>query len=294
MTERRYILTLSCRDVRGIVAGVSGFITEMDGFIIESAQFGDASTGRFFLRMEFATGTATPDDAHLRQRFTDRIASRYGMEWALHDKQQKPRAVLLVSQHGHCLNDLLHRMANGTLPIEVPAVISNHEKMRPLVEWYGIPYHYLPIDPAMPAGTAGLKHAQEESILALLRQYEADVVVLARYMQILSTKMCELLNGRAINIHHSFLPSFKGARPYEQAYHRGVKLIGATAHYVTEDLDEGPIIDQEVARVDHSADISTLTETGNDIESQVLARALKWHCEHRVMLNGPNKTVIFK
>jgi formyltetrahydrofolate deformylase len=293
MTDQRYILTLSCIDVRGIVAAVSGFITEMDGFIIESAQFGDASTEHFFLRMEFASGANTPELTTLRANFASRIGAKYGMEWQIADKQKKARAVILVSQHGHCLNDLLHRVANDTLAVEVPAVISNHETMRGLVEWYGIPYHYLPIDTKRPAQNAKLKHAQEEEILHLLEAYQADVVVLARYMQILSTEMCERLSGSAINIHHSFLPSFKGARPYEQAYNRGVKIIGATAHYVTEDLDEGPIIDQEVERVDHSYSIDALTAAGKDIECQVLARALKWHCEHRVMLNG-RKTVVFR
>ena len=293
MSEQRYILTLSCADVRGIVAAVSGFITATDGFIIESAQFGDATTERFFLRMEFAAGPAMPPLEGMRQRFLDEIATRYHMEWELHDKARKPRALILVSQHGHCLNDLLHRVANHSLPLEIPAVLSNHEKMRGLVEWYGIPYHYLPIDSAKPAQTLGLKHAQEEAILHLAQEYRADVVVLARYMQILSPKLSEHLSGKAINIHHSFLPSFKGARPYEQAYHRGVKLIGATAHYVTDDLDEGPIIDQEVERVDHNQDIEALTAIGNDIESTVLARALKWHCEHRVMMNG-RKTVVFR
>ncbi len=293
MTETRYILTLSCRDVRGIVAAVSGFVTQAEGFIIESAQFGDASTERFFLRMEFAAGAATPVEDALRAQFETEIARPFAMQWALHLKSRKARAVILVSGHGHCLNDLLHRMSSGSLPIEVPAVISNRESMRSLVEWYGIPYHYLPVEGTGPSATPGFKHAQEAELYRLIRHYEADVTVLARYMQILSEHLCGLLAGQAINIHHSFLPSFKGARPYQQAFDRGVKLIGATAHYVTQDLDEGPIIDQEIERVDHNFDVETLTAVGRDIESQTLARALRWHAEHRVMMNGP-KTVVFR
>lgn len=293
MTDTRYILTLSCHDVRGIVAAVSGFVTQAEGFIIESAQFGDASTGRFFLRMEFASGPATLPIDRLRDEFARSIAAPFGMEWELHEKARKARVVILVSGHGHCLNDLLHRMSNGTLPIEVPAVISNRETMRSLVEWYGIPYHYLPVEGTGPAATPGFKHAQEEALHRLLQSYQADVVVLARYMQILSEHLCGLLSGRAINIHHSFLPSFKGASPYRQAFDRGVKLIGATAHYVTQELDEGPIIDQEIERVDHNYDVEALTAAGKDIECQTLARALRWHAEHRVMMNA-HKTVVFR
>ncbi len=293
MIDIRYILTLSCRDVRGIVAAVSGFVTQADGFIIESAQFGDASTDRFFLRMEFAAGPATLPLESLRAQFAERIGAPFSMEWELHAKARKARVVILVSGHGHCLNDLLHRMSSGTLPIEVPAVISNRESLRSLVEWHGIPFHYLPVEGSPAATVPGFKHAQEQEVHRLIAQYDADLVVLARYMQILSSHLCGLLAGHAMNIHHSFLPSFKGARPYQQAFDRGVKLIGATAHYVTEDLDEGPIIDQEIQRVDHSYDVETLTAAGKDIECQVLARAVLWHATHRVMRNGL-KTVVFR
>jgi formyltetrahydrofolate deformylase len=214
------------------------------------------------------------------------IAADFEMSWAMHDGSRKPKLAILVSKFGHCLNDLLHRYKSGTLPIEVPLVISNHADMRALVEWHGIEYYHLPVD-------AGNKPAQEAQILDLLARHDIELVVLARYMQVLSDELCRKLAGRAINIHHSFLPSFKGAKPYYQAHDRGVKLIGATAHYVTADLDEGPIIEQDVARVDHSKTVEDLTAMGRDTESQVLARAVKWHSEHRVLLNG-HKTVIFK
>ena len=284
--EPRYILTLSCRDVRGIVAAVSGFLTEHYGFIIESAQFGDASTGRFFLRIEFAAGEQTPSFDNLKKKFHDAVASKFGMEWALHDKSVRPRVVVMVSKFGHCLNDLMHRYQTGTLGADIPAVISNHQDMREMVEWYKIPYYYLPIEDAD-------KAAQEAQVLEVIKRHQADVVVLARYMQILSPELSAALAGKAINIHHSFLPSFKGAKPYHQAFDLGVKIIGATAHYVTVDLDEGPIIEQEVSRVEHHFTPEDLVSLGRDIECVVLARALKYHLEHRVLING-NKTVIFK
>ena len=281
-----YILTLSCHDVRGIVASVSDFLARHGGFIIESAQFGDASTGRFFMRTEFTLEDAALSRAQLGERFAQEIAERFGMQWQLYDKAAKARVLILVSQHGHCLNDLLHRAESGTLPIDIVGVASNHEQFKERVEWHGIGFHYLPI-------TQGDKAAQEASLEALIERTQADVVVLARYMQILSPALCAKLAGRAINIHHSFLPSFKGARPYHQAFDRGVKIIGATAHYVTSDLDEGPIIEQEIARVDHATAPEELVALGRDIECVVLARALKYHTEHRVLLNGI-KTVIFK
>lgn len=284
-TTTRYILTLSCRDVRGIVAAVTGFLAAEDGFIIESTQFGDPSTGRFFMRVHFAAGAQTTGQEELEHRFAAKVGTPFTMDWQLHDAGRKARVAILVSKHMHCLNDLMHRYRTGTLPIDIPAVISNHEDARSMVEWHGIPFHYFPMQ--------GDKVAQEASIYEVIEREKVDTVVLARYMQILSPELSARLMGRCINIHHSFLPSFKGARPYHQAYERGVKLIGATAHYVTDDLDEGPIIEQEVTRVDHSYDPDMLTAVGRDSEALVLARALKYHIEHRVLLNG-HKTVVFR
>lgn len=286
MSEERYILTLSCDDSHGIVSAVSTFLFERDGFVVESTQFGDPGTRRFFLRMEFTTSDKTPDKDALRDEFEEKIGTPYKMDWQLRDASRKQRVVVMVSKQGHCLNDLMHRYRTGTLPIEVVGVISNHDDMRKIVEWHDIPYHHLPV-------SKETKLEQETDVWKLIQQYEADVVVLARYMQILSPGLSAKLAGKAINIHHSFLPSFKGAKPYHQAYERGVKLIGATAHYVTDDLDEGPIVEQEVARVDHNQGPDELVAIGRDIESVVLARALRYHVEHRVLLNG-NKTVVFK
>jgi len=282
--QRRFILTLSCRDVRGIVAAVTGFLAEHYGFIIESAQFGDASTGQFFLRIEFALETDAVSENDLKKMFDAQVARRFAMRWHIADKQAKSRVMILVSKLGHCLNDLLYRRATDQLAIEVPAIVSNHKDLKHVADWHGLPFHHLP---------AENKAKQEAQILALVEEHKVDVVVLARYMQILSPELCQTLQGRAINIHHSFLPSFKGARPYTQAFDRGVKLIGATAHYVTTDLDEGPIIEQEVARVDHTHQPDDLAAIGRDTECHVLARALKYHIEHRVLLNGA-KTVVFK
>lgn len=286
MTQRRYILTLSCHDKPGIVAAVSGFLFENQGFIIESTQFGDPSTERFFLRMDFSCGEKTPDKVALRKAFAEQVAKRFDMDWKMRDRNRKQRVIIMVSQFGHCLNDLMHRYRAGTLPIEIPAVISNHNDMRAMVEWHGIPYYHLPV-------TKDTKPQQEREVWRLMEEHEADLVVLARYMQILSPDLSQKLAGWAINIHHSFLPSFKGAKPYHQAYERGVKLIGATAHYVTDDLDEGPIIEQEVARVDHAHSPEAMVAIGRDIECVVLARAITYHIEHRVLLNG-TKTVVFK
>ncbi len=286
MTNQRYILTLSCYDVKGIVAAVAGFLSEHDGFILESTQYGDPDTGRFFMRVDFSAGPKTPDEKTLRRVFGETIGTPFAMHWQLHDTLRKQRVVILVSKEGHCLNDLMHRYHTGTLPVEIPAVISNHETMRSIVEWHGIAYHHLPVTPER-------KPEQEDRIWELIQSLAADVVVLARYMQILSSELCRKLEGRAINIHHSFLPSFKGARPYHQAYERGVKLIGATAHYVTDDLDEGPIIEQETARVTHADSPESLVAIGRDTECLVLARAVRYHIEHRVVMNG-NKTVVFR
>lgn len=283
--HERYILTLSCVDTRGIVAAVTTFLTKQCGFIIESAQFGDESTGHFFMRVEFSLQGGAPTAGMLRSLFAEQVAVPFDMTWEIHDKNKKARVLVLVSKHGHCLHDVLYRTSTGQLPIEIPAIVSNHPDMAAIAEWHKVPYHAFAVDENKPQ--------QEAKIMALVEQLKIDVVVLARYMQILSPELSEKLAGRAINIHHSFLPSFKGARPYHQAYDRGVKIIGATAHYVTDDLDEGPIIEQEVARVDHTHTPENLAAIGRDIECQVLARALRYHIEHRVILNG-KKTVVFR
>ncbi|MFO1242307.1 MAG: formyltetrahydrofolate deformylase [Rickettsiales bacterium] len=285
MQERAYILTLSCKDVRGIVAAVSGFIAGIDGFISESTQFGDPATETFFLRMHFACGPTTPEFESLKALFAEKVGMPFNMRWDLYDTSAKPKVLIMVSKFGHCLNDILHRYRSGQLQIEIPAVISNHPDMQRLVAWHDIPYFYFPME-------QDRKADQEARVWDVVEKYNIDLVVLARYMQVLSDDLCRKLEGRAINIHHSFLPSFKGAKPYHQAHARGVKLIGATAHYVTAALDEGPIIDQEVARVNHTHSPEDLVAIGEDIESRVLARAVKYHCEHRVLLNG-TKTVVF-
>jgi formyltetrahydrofolate deformylase len=289
MNHPEYILTLSCHDQRGIVHRVSGFLAEHGCNIIDSAQFGDAETQRFFMRVHFAREDAAFSDAVLRQDFA-KVAESMGMEWALHDAHARPRVMLMVSKIGHCLNDLLFRYKSGLLPVEIPAIVSNHMDFYQLAASYNIPFHHLPLATGAPDEA---KLAQEARIAELMETHKVDLVVLARYMQILSPSMCERLKGKAINIHHSFLPSFKGAKPYAQAHKRGVKLIGATAHFVTGDLDEGPIIEQDVERVDHAMDSDALTAIGRDVECVVLARAVKWFVEHRILLNG-DRTVIFK
>jgi formyltetrahydrofolate deformylase len=289
MNHPEYILTLSCHDQRGIVHRVSGFLAEHGCNIIDSAQFGDAETQRFFMRVHFAREDAAFSDAVLREDFA-KVADAMGMEWALHDAHAKPRVMLMVSKIGHCLNDLLFRYKSGLLPVEIPAIVSNHMDFYQLAASYNIPFHHLPLATGAPEQA---KLAQEARIAELMDTHKVDLVVLARYMQILSPSMCERLKGKAINIHHSFLPSFKGAKPYAQAHKRGVKLIGATAHFVTGDLDEGPIIEQDVERVDHAMGSDALTAIGRDVECVVLARAVKWFVEHRILLNG-DRTVIFK
>jgi formyltetrahydrofolate deformylase len=281
MTE--YVLTLSCPDRPGIVAAVSGVLAERDCNIVESQQFGDRGTGRFFMRTQFDAPDGLGDA--LTEAFTV-LGPEFALDWHLHDRAVRSRVLILVSKYGHCLNDLLYRHRSGLLGIDVVGVASNHPDMRPLTQSYGIDYHHLPV-------SGHDRAAQEAEILALVEHYQADLVVLARYMQILSDDLCGKLPGRIINIHHSFLPSFKGAKPYHQAHERGVKLIGATAHYVTAHLDEGPIIEQEVARVDHTHGPDELMAVGRDMECLALARAVRWHAEHRVLINA-DRTVVLR
>jgi formyltetrahydrofolate deformylase len=278
-----YILTLSFPDKSGIVHAVSGLLLEHGANIEEAAQFNDVQTGLFFMRVQFATQEAIQGDI---QAAITLLASSWHMTFDLHPAAQKMPIVIMVSQQGHCLNDLLFRWKSGLLPVDIKAIISNHRDFYQLAANYNVPFHHIKV-------TADTKAAAEAKQLEIIQSEGAELVILARYMQVLSNDMCKALNGRAINIHHSFLPSFKGAKPYFQAHDRGVKLIGATAHYVTADLDEGPIIEQDVARVDHSLTVDDLTAQGRDTESQVLARAVKWHSEHRVLISG-HKTVIFK
>ncbi|MDE2605007.1 MAG: formyltetrahydrofolate deformylase [Burkholderiales bacterium] len=278
-----YIFTLSCPDRPGIVHAVSGFLLERGGNIEEAAQYNDHDTGLFFMRVRFACGQLTQDD--LRQQLK-MFAEGFQMDWRLHAGAQPMKTVIFVSKEGHCLNDLLFRWKSGLLPLDIRAIVSNHREFYQLAASYNVPFHHIPV-------TAATKPQAEARQVEVIEAEGAELVILARYMQVLSDDLCRKLSGRAINIHHSFLPSFKGAKPYYQAHDRGVKLIGATAHYVTADLDEGPIIEQDVARVDHSYSVEDLTATGRDTESMVLARAVKWHSEHRVLLNG-HKTVIFK
>ena len=289
ITQPEYILTLSCLDQRGIVYRVSGFLASHGCNILDSAQFGDPESKLFFMRVHFVKEEPSCTDADLRTAFTS-LCSEMGMDGQLHDAQRKPRVMLMVSKIGHCLNDLLFRYRSGLLAAEIPAIVSNHMDFYQLAASYNIPFHHLPlVADASPEARA----AQEARVLELMQVHEVDLVVLARYMQVLSPRLCEAVRGKAINIHHSFLPSFKGARPYAQAYLRGVKLIGATAHFVTSDLDEGPIIEQDVMRVDHAMDAAHLAAIGRDVESVVLARAVKWFTEHRILQNG-DKTVVFK
>ncbi|GAA3470298.1 formyltetrahydrofolate deformylase [Nonomuraea roseola] len=276
-----YVLTLSCPDRPGVVAAVSGLLAARGCNITESQQFGDQAAKRFFMRVQFTA--ALPQD-ELSSAFAG-LVPEFGMDFKLRDLSVKPKVLILVSKFGHCLNDLLYRVRSGLLDIEIVAVASNHPDLRPLTQSYGIDYHHLPV-------TRETRPRQEAEILALVEHYQVELVVLARYMQVLSEDLCEKLSGRAINIHHSFLPSFKGAKPYHQAHDRGVKLIGATAHYVTSDLDEGPIIEQEVARVDHSHSPTDLVAIGRDVECVALARAVRWHAEQRVLLDG-HKTIVF-
>lgn len=277
----KYILKLACDDTKGIVAKVSGFLFDMGGFIIQSAQFGDSSTGKFFMRTEFS---CDKNISEIETSFKV-TASNFGMEYSFTDTNIPAKTLIAVTKENHCLLNLIQKNRIGALDTEIVGVISNREDLRSTVEQEGLDFHFLPIE--------NDKKSQEQKILELFSEKQADLLVLARYMQVLSDETCKILEGKAINIHHSFLPGFKGAKPYHQAYDRGVKIIGATAHYVTNELDEGPIIEQEVIRVDHSFSPEDLKIAGQDIESRVLYNAVKWHLEQRIILNG-NKTVIFK
>ena len=285
-TPTTYVLTLTCPDRAGIVHAVSGLLVEHAGNIVESQQFDDLAEDRFFMRVTFQVDAGAEDDlASLREAFAP-VAERWGMTWELWDASAPYRTLILVSKFSHCLNDLLFRWSSGSLQVDVVGVVSNHRDCEALATSYGVPFHHVPVTPET-------KPDAEKQMLALVDDLDVDLVVLARYMQVLSDETCRALEGRAINIHHSFLPSFKGARPYHQAFDRGVKLVGATAHYVTADLDEGPIIEQDVMRVDHAYDAAELAAAGRDVESQVLSRAVRWHAETRVLRNG-HKTVVFR
>jgi formyltetrahydrofolate deformylase len=277
--SKKFILTLSCPDRQGIVAAVSGFLAQNNCNILESAQYDDEASNKFFMRVVFA------GEQNLSNKFAD-IAKDFTMDWQLYDAAITPKIIVMASKASHCLNHILHRARVGTLNAEVCAVISNHTDLKEMADWHKIPFHHLPI-------SAINRAEQEAEALKLFEKYDAELLVLARYMQILSPELSRKLHGKAINIHHSFLPSFKGARPYEQAFERGVKIIGATAHYVTNDLDEGPIIEQGITHVDHTYTAKKLQEAGSDVENMVLSKAVQNHLERRVLING-NKTIVFK
>ena len=280
-----FVLTLQCPDRPGIVYAVSGFLVEQAATIVQSQQYGDPETGRWFMRVHFELLGPPTTVEELRARFVP-VAAAYDMTWEMWDVHAPYKTLIMVSRFGHCLNDLLFRWQTGALQIDIPAIVSNHRDFERLATTYDIPFHHIPVSPETKADA-------EKQLLSLVDELGIHLVVLARYMQVLSDDTCRALEGRAINIHHSFLPSFKGARPYHQAHARGVKLIGATAHYVTADLDEGPIIEQDVARVDHSYTAEQLVSAGRDVECAVLSRAVHWHSQTRVMLNG-SKTVVFR
>jgi formyltetrahydrofolate deformylase len=289
--RREFVLTLACPDRPGIVYAVASFLVQHGCNILQSEQFDDDAgdySGTFFMRVQFSALDPIQTLDRLRNGFTS-VAESFSMRWHLVDAAERYRVLILVSRFGHCLNDLLFRHRIGALEVDIPAVVSNHTEFADLVESHGIPFIHLPVK----AGDPGSKAANEQRLLDLLEKEQIDLVVLARYMQVLSPQLCEALAGRAINIHHSFLPSFKGARPYHQAHQRGVKIIGATAHYVTSDLDEGPIIEQDVERVNHTTTAEQMAAVGRDVECQVLARAVAWHTQNRVMING-TRTVVFR
>ncbi|MFC4464322.1 formyltetrahydrofolate deformylase [Streptomyces xiangluensis] len=283
MPADHYILTLSCADKQGIVHAVSSYLFMTGCNIEDSQQFGDHDTGLFFMRVAFSAEAPLTVEK-LRASFAA-VGDSFLMDWQIHRAKERMRTVVVVSKFGHCLNDLLFRSQTGALPVEIAAVVSNHPDFRELVGTYGIPFHHIPV-------TKDTKTLAEQQLLDLVEAEQVELVVLARYMQVLSDNLCKQLSGRIINIHHSFLPSFKGAKPYHQAHARGVKLIGATAHYVTADLDEGPIIEQEVRRVSHAVTPEQLVAVGRDVECQALARAVQWHSTRRVLQNG-HRTVVF-
>lgn len=280
----QFLLRFTCKDTFGIIASVTTFLSDHQAFIRELSEFGDPTTGRFFLRCLFEFPKGSPNISALESDFKP-IAERFHADWKFIESSYKPKVLILVSKLSHCLNDLLYRWHTKRLPVDIQGVISNHNDLEKMVQGYGLSFVHYPVK-------TDNKVQQEEKILSFVQEKKIDLVILARYMQILSSYMTNQLSGKIINIHHSFLPSFKGAKPYHQAFDRGVKIIGATAHYVTEDLDEGPIIEQEVLRVDHTRSPEELVAIGNDIETMVLARAVQYHIENRVFLNG-HKTVIF-
>ncbi|WP_445256535.1 formyltetrahydrofolate deformylase [Nocardioides aurantiacus] len=283
-----FVLALDCPDRPGIVHAVTGFLVRHGGNIVESQQFGDRLNGRFFMRIDFAMTTPAedrPSVEELRADFAE-VAGTFEMTYELWDAGAPYRTLIMVSKHLHCLNDLLFRHSTGSLHVDIPVVVSNHPDAEPLVRSHGLRFRHIPV-------TAATKDDAEAELMALHEELGIHLVVLARYMQVLSDDVCRRLSGQAINIHHSFLPSFKGAKPYHQAFDRGVKLIGATAHYVTADLDEGPIIEQDVIRVDHNHDQAQLVAAGRDVEAAVLSRAVRWHSESRVRLDG-HRTVVFR
>ncbi|WP_028044969.1 formyltetrahydrofolate deformylase [Cellulomonas sp. URHE0023] len=277
-----WVLSLSCPDRPGIVHAVAGLLAELGGNITESQQFGDPLSGLFFMRVQVTA--SAPREALTAA--LESLGDEFGMQWSLDVVGRPMRTLVMGSTAAHCLNDLAFRQRSENLPVDLVAVVSNHTALEPLAGFYGIPFHHVPV-------TAATKAQAEARLLELVAELDVELVVLARYMQILSDDLCRALQGRVINIHHSFLPSFKGARPYAQAHDRGVKLIGATAHYVTGDLDEGPIIEQDVERVDHSRAVEDLVALGQDVERRALARAVRWHAEHRVLLDG-HRTIVFK
>ncbi|MEJ1958709.1 MAG: formyltetrahydrofolate deformylase [Nitrosomonadales bacterium] len=283
MTTHRYTLTISCPDRSGIIAAVSGFIARHHGWIVEASYHTDLETQRFFMRQEILADSLPFDRVEFHAQFSG-VATEFDMDWHISDSAHKKRLVILVSKQDHCLNDLLHRWRSGELQVNIPCVISNHDDLREFVEWHGIPFHRVEFTDKISAF---------EKIATLFEQNHGDTLVLARFMQIMPAHLCERYAGRIINIHHSFLPSFVGAKPYHQAYQRGVKLIGATCHYVTADLDAGPIIEQDIVRIDHGDSVEDMVRYGRDIEKNVLARGLRYHVEDRVLVCG-NKTIVFR
>ncbi|MFC4950361.1 formyltetrahydrofolate deformylase [Pseudonocardia sp. GCM10023141] len=291
--ERRYVLSLSCPDTTGIVARIAGFLADAGGWIVEAGYHSDPDTGWFFTRQVVRAGSLPFDADELRSRFAALAAELGGQAtWRVTDTGVPKRAVLLVSKEPHCLHDLLGRVTAGELPVQLAAVIGNHDTLGDIVRAHGVPFHHVAFPKAGSGATAGDKAKAFDELRGLVDQHDPDAIVLARFMQILPPQLCTEWAGRAINIHHSFLPSFVGARPYHQAYARGVKLIGATCHYVTADLDAGPIIEQDVIRVDHGDTAVDMVRRGRDAERLVLSRGLRWHLEDRVLVHG-NKTVVF-